>query len=111
MSNFHTAKEKAAEMLNAPPDAISWFNFGARYAICLMQMTDFYERAGREDEAEDVVSQFETGKAETQGEIARNFLRIGLYLDEVELLAAAHQEGLSLETMLDIVRTNLEKSK
>lgn len=106
--NLDTMRQRAAEILSAEPDAISWFRYGATYVMSLLAAIDFYSGAGRCDEAMDAMNELKgkLGAADSPDTIAKNMLRLGVYWDEqAEAEAAASCTDLTTEAILDIVRT------
>ena len=95
-------RNKVAEVIHADPEALAWFRYGASYAICLMRMVDFYNEAGRDAEADEVLVDLKEAGSGSIDTIAKNFLRLGVYWDEAEELRGIC--GTTLEEKLDVIR-------
>jgi hypothetical protein len=78
-------RQRAAELVNAGPEALAWFRYGASYATSLFKMARFYRLANRDDEADDVTVDLESkcAGAVDIDTVVKNFLRLGIYFDEV----------------------------
>jgi hypothetical protein len=102
--NFSRMRGNAELVLGADPESVAWFRYGASYVLTLLQMVEFYVSLDRKEEAEDIMIDLRErlAGADEAATVAKNMLRIGIYLDEAEHLQSQQRD--QLDSVLGVVK-------